>query len=124
MTQSGESEGPPSGQPLCPICNQPLTWIPQYKRWYCYNDKKYVDPTQSTKKEDWKERTKRLMIFGIILLAIGLFASFYYTKGISPSGYTASTYPYQTIGILFDGAGIICIVLWLLYPSQKIIPAP
>ena len=31
-----------SPQPLCPTCNQPLTWIPQYKRWYCYNDKKYV----------------------------------------------------------------------------------
>jgi len=31
-----------STQPLCPTCNQPLTWIPQYKRWYCYNDKKYV----------------------------------------------------------------------------------
>jgi sporulation protein YlmC with PRC-barrel domain len=31
-----------STQPLCPTCNQPLTWIPQYQRWYCYNDKKYV----------------------------------------------------------------------------------
>ncbi|MGA3058983.1 MAG: PRC-barrel domain-containing protein [Candidatus Bathyarchaeia archaeon] len=31
-----------STQPLCPTCNQPLTWIPQYSRWYCYNDKKYV----------------------------------------------------------------------------------
>ena len=31
-----------STQPLCPTCNQALTWIPQYKRWYCYNDKKYV----------------------------------------------------------------------------------
>ncbi len=31
-----------STQPLCPTCNQPLTWIPQYKRWYCYNEKKYV----------------------------------------------------------------------------------
>jgi len=28
--------------PLCPTCQRPLTWIPQYKRWYCYNDKKYV----------------------------------------------------------------------------------
>ena len=28
--------------PLCPTCGKPLTWIPQYKRWYCYNDKKYV----------------------------------------------------------------------------------
>jgi sporulation protein YlmC with PRC-barrel domain len=44
-----------STQPLCPTCNQPLTWIPQYKRWYCYNDKKYVNPPQSTKKEDWEE---------------------------------------------------------------------
>ena len=31
-----------SSSPLCPTCGQPLTWIPQYKRWYCYNDKKYV----------------------------------------------------------------------------------
>ena len=31
-----------SAKPLCPTCNQPLAWIPQYKRWYCYNDKKYV----------------------------------------------------------------------------------
>jgi len=29
-------------QPLCPICRGPLTWIPQYKRWYCYKDQKYA----------------------------------------------------------------------------------
>jgi sporulation protein YlmC with PRC-barrel domain len=29
-------------QPLCPTCNKPLTFIQQYQRWYCYNDKKYV----------------------------------------------------------------------------------
>jgi sporulation protein YlmC with PRC-barrel domain len=29
-------------QPACPSCGKPLTWIPQYKRWYCYNEKKYV----------------------------------------------------------------------------------
>jgi sporulation protein YlmC with PRC-barrel domain len=29
-------------QPLCPTCGKPLTWIPQYQRWYCYHDKKYV----------------------------------------------------------------------------------
>ena len=29
-------------QPPCPSCGQPLTWIPQYSRWYCYNEKKYV----------------------------------------------------------------------------------
>ncbi len=29
-------------QPICQTCGKPLTWIPQYQRWYCYNDKKYV----------------------------------------------------------------------------------
>jgi sporulation protein YlmC with PRC-barrel domain len=29
-------------QPMCPTCGKPLTWIVQYKRWYCYTDKKYV----------------------------------------------------------------------------------
>jgi sporulation protein YlmC with PRC-barrel domain/ribosomal protein L34E len=43
-----------STQPLCPTCNKPLTWIPQYSRWYCYNDKKYVNPAESAKKEDWE----------------------------------------------------------------------
>jgi sporulation protein YlmC with PRC-barrel domain len=28
--------------PLCHTCGKPLTWIPQYQRWYCYNDKKYA----------------------------------------------------------------------------------
>ncbi|MGD6851899.1 MAG: PRC-barrel domain-containing protein [Candidatus Bathyarchaeia archaeon] len=28
--------------PLCLTCGKPLTWIPQYQRWYCYNDKKYA----------------------------------------------------------------------------------
>ena len=31
-----------STQQLCQTCGQPLTWIPQYQRWYCYNEKKYV----------------------------------------------------------------------------------
>ncbi len=31
-----------STTPTCPTCGRPLTWIPQYQRWYCYNDKKYV----------------------------------------------------------------------------------
>ena len=31
-----------ASQPMCPTCGRPLTWIPQYQRWYCYNDKKYV----------------------------------------------------------------------------------
>jgi sporulation protein YlmC with PRC-barrel domain len=31
-----------TAHPICPTCHRPLTWIPQYQRWYCYNDKKYV----------------------------------------------------------------------------------
>jgi len=44
--QSAQTASQPAEQqsthPICPTCNQPLTWIPQYQRWYCYNDKKYV----------------------------------------------------------------------------------
>jgi sporulation protein YlmC with PRC-barrel domain len=40
QTQSTQQQ--PSSQPLCPTCGKPLTWIPQYQRWYCYNDKKYA----------------------------------------------------------------------------------
>ena len=29
-------------QPTCPTCGRPLTYIKEYQRWYCYNDKKYV----------------------------------------------------------------------------------
>jgi len=28
---------------ICPFCNKPATWIPQYRRWYCYNCRKYID---------------------------------------------------------------------------------
>jgi len=26
----------------CPSCNQTLTWVPEYQRWYCQNCKRYV----------------------------------------------------------------------------------
>ncbi|MEM1506821.1 MAG: PRC-barrel domain-containing protein [Candidatus Bathyarchaeia archaeon] len=28
--------------PVCPTCKGPLTWIPQYQRWYCYKCRKYA----------------------------------------------------------------------------------
>ena len=31
-----------SAQQLCPTCGQPLTYVDQYQRWYCQNEKKYV----------------------------------------------------------------------------------
>ncbi len=39
VTQQAQQQ---TTQPMCPTCGRPLTWIPQYQRWYCYNDKKYV----------------------------------------------------------------------------------
>jgi sporulation protein YlmC with PRC-barrel domain/ribosomal protein L34E len=53
MTQAEPTKQ--SSTPVCPTCNKPLTWIPQYSRWYCYNDKKYVNPEESAKKNDWEE---------------------------------------------------------------------
>jgi sporulation protein YlmC with PRC-barrel domain len=29
-------------QTLCPTCGQPLTYIKEYQRWYCYKEGKYV----------------------------------------------------------------------------------
>ncbi|MGD6806790.1 MAG: PRC-barrel domain-containing protein [Candidatus Bathyarchaeia archaeon] len=42
MVQTQQAQQQTSTQPLCPTCGKPLTWIPQYQRWYCYNDKKYA----------------------------------------------------------------------------------
>jgi sporulation protein YlmC with PRC-barrel domain len=41
-TQPVQAAQPAQSQPLCPTCGKRLTWIPQYQRWYCYNDKKYA----------------------------------------------------------------------------------
>jgi hypothetical protein len=33
---------PPSAVPTCPFCGGQLTFIQQYKMWYCYRDQRYV----------------------------------------------------------------------------------
>ena len=33
---------PAPSAPVCPSCGNPLTYIPQYQRWYCYKEQKYV----------------------------------------------------------------------------------
>jgi drug/metabolite transporter (DMT)-like permease len=53
-----------------------------------------------------EERNKGLIIFGIILLAIGLVASFYFV-----TEFMEHKYPYQSIGILLDVAGIVFVAL-------------
>jgi uncharacterized membrane protein len=71
-----------------------------------------------------EDRNKGLVIFGIILLAIGLVASFYAQRKYPNSLDEEMTYPYQSIGILLDVAGIVFVALGLLYPSRKTPPPP
>ena len=33
---------PPDSTPLCPTCGNPLSYIQQYQRWYCYAEQKYA----------------------------------------------------------------------------------
>ncbi len=73
-------------------------------------------------------RNKGLVILGIILLAIGLFASFYQVTlyvGQPPARVlTQIVTPYQNVGIVLDVAGIIFLALGLLYPPRKTPPPP
>jgi vacuolar-type H+-ATPase subunit I/STV1 len=63
------------------------------------------------------------MIFGIFLLAIGLFASFYrviLTVGQPPEAVIPQiVYPFESVGIILLVAGAIFIVLGLLHPRLK-----
>jgi uncharacterized membrane protein HdeD (DUF308 family) len=74
------------------------------------------------------ERNKGLIVFGIILLIIGLIASFYpITKTSGDAAYNIPatyTYPYQTLGIILTISGIIFVALGLLYPSHRTLPPP
>jgi hypothetical protein len=65
-------------------------------------------------------RSKILLILGIFLLAIGLVATFYYemqypfTDVLDPMVSPSRVYPYQSIGILLDAAGVTSMALGLL----------
>lgn len=68
--------------------------------------------------KNMEQINKGLIIFGIILLGIGLVASFY------KDPYFYKVYPYQTFGIILGVAGIIIVVLGFLYPSHRTPPPP
>ena len=40
--QGTEQQTAQTQSKVCPTCGEPLTFIPQYNRWYCYKEKKYV----------------------------------------------------------------------------------
>jgi len=64
-------------------------------------------------------KNKGILIFGIILLLIGLGASFYYeSKSIFGIEYLR-TYPYQTIGIALVLVGAAFIGLAIFYSPRK-----
>ena len=63
-------------------------------------------------------KNKGLALFGIVLLAIGLLAYFYYY----PTGYAPNQtlhYPYQTAGIVLVIAGIVFVALGFFYSPKK-----
>jgi len=61
-----------------------------------------------------------LLLFGIILLVIGLFADFYSVTEEAGTYYATTTYPYQSpIGILLTVAGIAFAALGFFYPPKR-----
>ena len=71
-----------------------------------------------------EERNKGLIGFGIILLIVGLVASFYQEQHyVSHVGIQTVT-PYQNVGIVLAVAGILFIALGFLYPSHRTPPPP
>ena len=69
-------------------------------------------------------KNKGIFIFGIILLLIGLGASFYEKREYLPEwGYDVSRgYPYQVIGTILVLAGIVFIALGFFYSPRKTEP--
>jgi hypothetical protein len=63
------------------------------------------------------------IIFGTVLLAMGLFASFYrviHTFGQPPEAVILQiVYPFESVGIILLAAGVIFIALGLLHPTLK-----
>ena len=57
-------------------------------------------------------KSRGLFLFGILLLLIGLFASFYKETHVGEQPFI----PYQSIGIVLVLIGVLCIVLGLFYP--------
>jgi len=57
-------------------------------------------------------KSRGLFLFGILLLLIGLFASFYKETRVGEQPFT----PYQSIGIVSVLIGVLCMVLGVFYP--------
>jgi uncharacterized membrane protein HdeD (DUF308 family) len=68
-------------------------------------------------------RNKGLIILGIVLLVVGLFASFYKVSHIVGQAPAAETYqisyPYQIVGIIKLVVGITFISLGFLFQHKK-----
>jgi hypothetical protein len=60
------------------------------------------------------------LIFGAVLLIIGLIASFYESRQYVYGGtYISHGYPYQTVGIILIVVGIVFVGLGLFYSPRK-----
>jgi len=60
-----------------------------------------------------------LVALGIVILLIGLFASFYYESRTLFGIEIQRVYPYQNLGYVLVLGGIICIALGAVYSPRK-----
>jgi drug/metabolite transporter (DMT)-like permease len=60
-----------------------------------------------------------LVVLGIIILLIGLGASFYYESKTILGVEYQRVYPYQNLGIVLVIGGIVCIVVGAVYSPRK-----
>ena len=64
-------------------------------------------------------KNKGLLVFGVILLVIGLVASFYQEQHYVHDVGTQTVTPYQSVGIILAVAGIMLAVLGFLYSPKR-----
>lgn len=70
-----------------------------------------------------EKRNKGVIIFGIILLVLGLVASSYHELTPAPGSYCMlMAYPYLIIGLVLSLAGLVFIALGFLYSPRKTPP--
>jgi len=60
-----------------------------------------------------------LVALGVVILLIGLFASFYYESKTILGFEYQRVYPYQNLGYVLVLGGIICIALGAVYSPRK-----
>ena len=82
--------------------------------------KRYESIVKNVTMEKLGIKNKGLLLFGIILLVIGLIACFYSVTEEAGTYYATTTYPYQSpVGIILTVAGIVFAALGFFYSPKR-----